>query len=715
MCSTELLIGIVIIIIGAAIYGIIVYNRKVSKKIKEHYETKNCDQSSGTSGTRFVRIQSSQAYLQVSYVSVQTADGKVVSEGKSVTSSCGSCGYQAEPNVIVNGKAEARSHPGEWHGSANNDWIEIDLGQEFPVAKVVFYNRADCCAHRADKAVLTLLDSKRNQVDSAVLNGDMVQTFNFKLCSISQSNDSNKSSNSKVDGKNCVGFNPDVGPFDIPPYKSPCFANDLTVTNKNIYSILDTVAVKVDGEFERSRKIDKNLYEMANYNTNKLKSLMEGPVVTGIYDNLTAGRKMISSDDFTISPSLYQSQYFVDTGAVTQEIKQAIDAKVTELIVNLLGGSELQSTITNSSAFKSANNNTINILTKKLINYYQNTAPGDIVKAIQDNIQQRSNLDDKIKRDLNITIRSDPEIQAYLRLGASSDFVEGAFVFFRHVLSKNVPAIGACDDKSREIIVGGRICKIFKPDSMVQINYSYILNPNKASTDCETDTDNSSVYTSTTDKYPQWLFQPKDQSNVDDIYCQSPAFAQVACAPSQWDANKDPFYFKYIGGFNRQDNSLRCGDSPTELDLPQRVPMAILSLSIDKLIAKCKETVVGNANDVVKRCLPSSAALSLRCLNIDYDNNKPSRNIMHNSNKYYIKDNIIRMNVDANTLRIENGTIIPRFVYKENVNSPQLFVYGTKANQTIGKWYVLSGNGIIDYGGDSDGNMPDGRKECVCY
>ena len=76
MCSTELLIGIVIIIIGAAIYGFIVYNRKVSKKVQEHYETPRCP-----------------------------------------------------------------------------------------------------------------------------------------------------------------GFNPDIGPFDIPPYKSPCFANDLSTTNKNIYSI----------------------------------------------------------------------------------------------------------------------------------------------------------------------------------------------------------------------------------------------------------------------------------------------------------------------------------------------------------------------------------------------------------------------------------------------------------------------------------------------
>jgi hypothetical protein len=138
----------------------------------------------GPAGTRYVRIQSSHGFLQVSYVSVQSYDGKVVSEGKSVTSSCGSCGHPAAPDVIVNGKAEARGFPGVWHGSWNKDWIEIDLGQSFHVAKVVFYNRLDCCTDRANQAVLTLLDADRKQVDAAVLSGEMMQIFDFKQCSI---------------------------------------------------------------------------------------------------------------------------------------------------------------------------------------------------------------------------------------------------------------------------------------------------------------------------------------------------------------------------------------------------------------------------------------------------------------------------------------------------------------------------------------------------
>jgi len=135
--------------------------------------------------TRFVRLQTAVLNFQVSYVAVSTPDGKVVSEGKGVTSSCGSCGYPAAPNVIVNGKAEIRAHPGEWHSTGSNlDWIEIDLGQDYPVSKVVFYNRADCCQERSNGAVLTLLDSGRGTVDSALLNGDNMQIFTFVSCDI---------------------------------------------------------------------------------------------------------------------------------------------------------------------------------------------------------------------------------------------------------------------------------------------------------------------------------------------------------------------------------------------------------------------------------------------------------------------------------------------------------------------------------------------------
>ena len=66
-----------------------------------------------------------------------------------------------------------------WHGSAGQDWLEIDLLIEYAVVKVVFYNRKDCCHSRANNALLTLMDASRNVVNTAVLNSDVMQTFTF--------------------------------------------------------------------------------------------------------------------------------------------------------------------------------------------------------------------------------------------------------------------------------------------------------------------------------------------------------------------------------------------------------------------------------------------------------------------------------------------------------------------------------------------------------
>jgi hypothetical protein len=136
---------------------------------------------------RYVRLQAARAYFQVSYVAVYTPDGAVVSAGKPVSSNCDVCHGPAAPGVITTGVAEARAHPGEWHATTNLDWIEIDLGVPVHVSKVVFYNRAECCQERSIDAALTLLDANRAVVDSAILTGAMMQTFNFVTCDLDMS------------------------------------------------------------------------------------------------------------------------------------------------------------------------------------------------------------------------------------------------------------------------------------------------------------------------------------------------------------------------------------------------------------------------------------------------------------------------------------------------------------------------------------------------
>ena len=100
----------------------------------------------------------------------------MVSQGKPVSSSCG---YPAAPTAINTESATYRSHPYEWHATANHDWIEIDLQQGYAVTTVTFYNRADCCQQRAAGAALMLMDSNRNHLASVSLNSGLVQTFSF--------------------------------------------------------------------------------------------------------------------------------------------------------------------------------------------------------------------------------------------------------------------------------------------------------------------------------------------------------------------------------------------------------------------------------------------------------------------------------------------------------------------------------------------------------
>lgn len=128
-------------------------------------------------GVRFVRIQARRAYLQISFVSVQTADGTNVAFRKRAYASGSYPG--TNPGKAVNGPAAARGHPNLWHATANLDWWEVDLGQQYAVTKIVVYNRADCCQDRMQDALVTTMDSSRNVINSVTLNRNAVQEFNF--------------------------------------------------------------------------------------------------------------------------------------------------------------------------------------------------------------------------------------------------------------------------------------------------------------------------------------------------------------------------------------------------------------------------------------------------------------------------------------------------------------------------------------------------------
>lgn len=130
--------------------------------------------------TRFVRIQSIRSVsLAVSYVAVFSSNGSMISEGRSVSTSCGSLCSAVPPSVIVNGRPATRNSS-FWVSNAQPSWIEIDLGQSHIVSKVVFYNRQNCCQESANQAFLMLLDGSRRTVDAAIMTADLIQNFHFE-------------------------------------------------------------------------------------------------------------------------------------------------------------------------------------------------------------------------------------------------------------------------------------------------------------------------------------------------------------------------------------------------------------------------------------------------------------------------------------------------------------------------------------------------------
>jgi hypothetical protein len=71
----------------------------------------------------------------------------------------------------------------------------VDLGGNFDIVRIIYYNRYDCCSQRANGMILELLDQNRAVIRSVVFqSADMVIPFNFR--------------NPDVEGKCATGLKP---------------------------------------------------------------------------------------------------------------------------------------------------------------------------------------------------------------------------------------------------------------------------------------------------------------------------------------------------------------------------------------------------------------------------------------------------------------------------------------------------------------------------
>jgi hypothetical protein len=121
---------------------------------------------------RYVRLSNAYQCLQISQIACYDNQGVNQCFGKP-TSYSTTYGYGSQPNFAVDGTMASRSFPQIFHsGCKSNDYFMVDMSAVYPIKKIVYYNRADCCQNRATGMLIELLDANKQTVWTDTLAGN---------------------------------------------------------------------------------------------------------------------------------------------------------------------------------------------------------------------------------------------------------------------------------------------------------------------------------------------------------------------------------------------------------------------------------------------------------------------------------------------------------------------------------------------------------------
>ncbi len=88
----------------------------------------------------------------------------------------------SNPETAVDGNAAPRSYPSIFHGAQpNNDFWMVDLGQNYNIRRVVYYNRRECCQNRMNGGLIQLLNAQQTVVAQRVMSAGLIQTFSWPM------------------------------------------------------------------------------------------------------------------------------------------------------------------------------------------------------------------------------------------------------------------------------------------------------------------------------------------------------------------------------------------------------------------------------------------------------------------------------------------------------------------------------------------------------
>ena len=135
---------------------------------------------------RYVKVLSGGSYIQIPQLAVYSSDAPNVNIALRKPASSNGYGWGGAPSLAVDGDLTPHAHykggrASEFHSRGGRGyWWQVDLQKEYPISKVVYYNRTDCCSSRANGMKFQLIDNIGQVVyTSSGFNTNRIQTFDI--------------------------------------------------------------------------------------------------------------------------------------------------------------------------------------------------------------------------------------------------------------------------------------------------------------------------------------------------------------------------------------------------------------------------------------------------------------------------------------------------------------------------------------------------------
>ena len=133
----------------------------------------------GPLNIRYVRVAYPSGVskcIQIAQIAVYSG-GMNVAIGKTTTAS-DPYSVDSSSGKAIDGTLAPRNYPDIYHSKCDpgNFW-ELDLSQEYPIEKLVYYNRMDCCNVQADGMLVSLMDNNRTILQNIKLSDALTQSF----------------------------------------------------------------------------------------------------------------------------------------------------------------------------------------------------------------------------------------------------------------------------------------------------------------------------------------------------------------------------------------------------------------------------------------------------------------------------------------------------------------------------------------------------------